>query len=898
MSYKAPNPITKIKISGEPDCVPNDANEISFSAGANITLNTNFDDSTITISSLSVPESISDLSDVIIADPANGEALVYDAATGKWVNSSASSVVAADDIEVGDSEVLITTTSGDTTLSSQDGNVSINALNNVVVNSSNNTSVIASGSVQVQSGSAAGVNISAASGTVGVSAADNISIQTSGINSQILLEATEGSILIDADTTLDLVSEGSANLRSENAGILIDTQGATGKIIIDSSQDDVDIKSGLDMLLDSSEKFDIEAHKNINVESQTGDIQLTSTEGKAHFYAKDDLDITSDDGKVIIDGYLGIQIDSEEGGMDVNVSESINMTTSNDIGMTSSDDFTVIVGGDASISSAGSIQLFSSLDDVRIIGKQEVNLSTLIGDINVEPNANFNVLAGGSATINTNDNILLDSDALITLDANSFININAGNRIKLEAAQDIVLDSETGIWDFKEGGVSQLQITTSPDSQDLTFASTNPYGQVYFGIDTPYPVGGVANTKGLMIALRPYDEDIPPDEIVDGYVGMVGVNFQSGGPGNLLDILAERNDQGFQVSTIKSDGSGESRPLLRFAKENDEYGRLLIYKEDSTSAVDIGSRPGMRHYFHANGTTKFAIGTKSPNTLLHIANDTNPYITMQNLAVEHGDGQCETQLRFADHEENTLAYIEGSHDGAADDHKGKLRFLVNDGTDTWRDGIIIGHAGDVKKIGQSTPMEGDVLTWDNHNQRAIWSDSLDDGYIEELQDVDFGIAGPADGDALVYDAATETWVNSPISGGGGGGGLSLTTSTTDTLAFGNAMWATLAGNSAGLTNGVQWTTTISIPNGATVIDVIVDIGTAFDNMGSYDTIVTWQPGSDLFAFSGFYDSFGYFSSYYGSKILGNVGTATANGSWTNNSGGAQFLKLNFHHLLK
>ena len=352
MSYKAPNPITKIKISGEPDCVPNDINEINFSAGANITLNTSFDGNTITISSLSVPDSINDLSDVIIAAPANGEALVYDSATEKWVNSSVSSVVAADDIEVGDSEVLITTTSGDTTLSSQDGNVSINALNNVVVNSSNNTSVIASGSVQVQSGSAAGVNISAASGTVGVSAADNISIETSGINSEILLKATEGSILIDADTTLDLVSEGSANLKSVNAGILIDTQGPTGKITIDSSEDDVDIKSGSDMLLDSSEKFDIEAHKNINVVSQTGDIQLTSTEGKAHFYAKDDLDITSDDGKVIIDGYLGIQIDSEEGGMDVNTSDSINMTTSDDIVMTSSDKFTVATGGDSSISSA------------------------------------------------------------------------------------------------------------------------------------------------------------------------------------------------------------------------------------------------------------------------------------------------------------------------------------------------------------------------------------------------------------------------------------------------------------------------------------------------------------------------------------------------------------------
>lgn len=894
MAYKAPNPISKIKISGQDDCIPSELNEINFASGANVSLSTDYNTNTITISSTAGSTNLSDLLDVIIVNPQNGEVLVYDAATNKWVNSQAQTVVAADDIIAGDSNVLITTTAGNTTIGAQQ---------NVVINASNNASMIATGSVQVQSGNADGINISSPSGAIDIDAADSISIQTSGINSQILLEATEGSIFIDADTTLNLVSEGSANLRSENSGILIDTKGETGKIIIHSMGDEVDIKSKLDMLLDSSEKLDIEAHKLINIESETGDIQLTSTQenigitaaknvnisagddvlmdwndgrtirfydngsqvkiksddsdiiigstnGKAYFYAKEDLYITSDDEKVIIDGYLGIQIDSEEGGMDVNVSESI--------------------------------QLFSSLDDVRIIGRQEVNLSTLIGDINVEPNANFNVAAGGSATISSDDNILLNSDALITLDANSFININAENTIKLDTDQDIVLDSGTGVWDFKRGGVSQLKITTSPDSNDLSFASTNPYGQVYFGIDTPHPVGGTANTKGLMISLQGYDEDIPPDGIVDGYVGKVGINFQSGGPGNLLDIMAERNDQGFQVSTIKSDGSGDPRPLLRFAKENNEYGRLLIYKEDSTAAVDIGARPGMRHYFHANGTTRFAIGTKVPKTLLHIANDSNPYITMQNTTEENGDGQCETQLRFADHDANTLAYIEGSHDGTLDDPKGRLRFLVNDGTNTWNDAIVIGHAGDVKKIGQSVPSEGDVLTWDNHNQRAIWSDSLDDGYIEELQDVDFGPAGPADGDALVYDAATETWVNSPISGGGGGGGLSLTSTASATLNSSTpGIWTSLVSAAPGFTNGILWDTGITIPDGATVIDVIAQIATPFDNMASYDTVITWEPGSNLFAFSGFYDSPGYFSSYYGSKILGNAGTATINGSWTN-----------------
>lgn len=674
MSYKAPNPISKIKISGEDDCIPSELNEINLSSGSNVSLSTDYATSTITISATGV-SSLGGLSDITILNPQNGETLVYDSGTEKWVNSSISTSIAADDILPGDDYVNITTTSGRIDLNSQ--------------------------------------------------------------NSSILIE----------------------------------------------SHIDIDLNSNERLFLQSNELM-----------------QLQSSGGSG----------------TIINAIAG---------------------------------------------------------DIDLSAFDKVELNTTTGAVDISPHTNFNVLAGGSATISTDDSILLDSDALITLNADSFININSGNTI--------TLDSEVGLWRFEESSISQFEISTSPDSNDISFAATNPYGQVYFGIDTPFPAIGKANTKGIMISLRGYDDDPAiPDGITDGYVGEVGINFQSGGPNNLLDIMASHNDKGFQVSkpnTVADGGTG-LRPLVRFAREGGEYGRLVFYGASSTGVTQIGSRPGMHHYFQAEqnptlGRSNFGIGLTNPNTLFHIK-ALNPYITIQNSTEENTDGGCEGQIRFSDHNLNTLAYIEGSHDGASDDHKGKLRFLVNDGTNTWRDGIVIGNAGDVKKIGQSAPSNGDVLTWDDPNTRAVWS------------------------------APT---------GGGGGGALALTRATA-TLNTASAVWADLVGlgtAGAGFSNGVTWDPSISIPDGAIVLEVGLTVSTAFDNIGSYDTIISWLPdttlipgspethswsaGENIFGFSGFYDSFGYFSAYYGSKVLGNSGTSTTSGTWENSSGSAVDLKLIFHH---
>lgn len=89
------------------------------------------------------------------------------------------------------------------------------------------------------------------------------------------------------------------------------------------------------------------------------------------------------------------------------------------------------------------------------------------------------------------------------------------------------------------------------------------------------------------------------------------------------------------------------------------------------------------------------------DTLLHIAGS-DPYLTLHNLTHEDTDGGRESRLNFKGEqsggEETTLARIEISHDGAADDQKGKVVISTNDGadTDTPTDHITVDAAGNTK----------------------------------------------------------------------------------------------------------------------------------------------------------------------------------------------------------
>jgi len=108
----------------------------------------------------------------------------------------------------------------------------------------------------------------------------------------------------------------------------------------------------------------------------------------------------------------------------------------------------------------------------------------------------------------------------------------------------------------------------------------------------------------------------------------------------------------------------------------------------------------------ATGYVGIGPGETAPETLLELTH-TTPYLTLHNSTEENADGGRESRLNFKGEqdgtEETTLARIEVSHDGAADDEKGKFVISVNDGddSDTPTDRFEIDAAG-VTHIGDGT----------------------------------------------------------------------------------------------------------------------------------------------------------------------------------------------------
>lgn len=119
--------------------------------------------------------------------------------------------------------------------------------------------------------------------------------------------------------------------------------------------------------------------------------------------------------------------------------------------------------------------------------------------------------------------------------------------------------------------------------------------------------------------------------------------------------------------------------------ERAEFGSTAIVFNDPGNSVDFrveGATNANLLMVDASADA-VGIGTATPGTLLEL-DGTAPYITLKNNTEEDTDGGRESKLIFEGEQSggeiSTLAEIQASHDGTADDTKGDLIFKTNNGT--------------------------------------------------------------------------------------------------------------------------------------------------------------------------------------------------------------------------
>ena len=185
---------------------------------------------------------------------------------------------------------------------------------------------------------------------------------------------------------------------------------------------------------------------------------------------------------------------------------------------------------------------------------------------------------------------------------------------------------------------------------------------------------------------------------------------------NVLKMRNATNDGWITIRELDGDyenialnNGTAAAPSLYFAEDADDNTGLFSGGADQlnittggTERAEFGATEvvfndgGANYDFRVEGDTNtnlvvvdasadsIGIGTNAPGTLIEIDNAA-PYVTFKNNTEEDTDGGRESRLIFEGEQSggeiSTLAQIEVSHDGTADDEKGKLIISTNDGSD-------------------------------------------------------------------------------------------------------------------------------------------------------------------------------------------------------------------------
>ena len=201
-----------------------------------------------------------------------------------------------------------------------------------------------------------------------------------------------------------------------------------------------------------------------------------------------------------------------------------------------------------------------------------------------------------------------------------------------------------------------------------------------------------------------------------------------------------------------------------------EIGSSEVVFNDPSNDVDFRVESnGQTHMLFVDaGNDRIGIGDSAPGTFVE-AHSTAPHITFRNTTEEDTDGGRETRLIFEGEQSggeiSTLVQIEASHDGTADDERGKLVISTNDGSDgasptealriDRRQSILIGQSS------TTTPGYG------NTTLGAAFENLGSDGtalFVSRSGNVAAGFSRAQDGNILDFSSAGSIEGNISISG--------------------------------------------------------------------------------------------------------------------------------------
>jgi hypothetical protein len=363
---------------------------------------------------------------------------------------------------------------------------------------------------------------------------------------------------------------------------------------------------------------------------------------------------------------------------------------------------TTILGGNLAmggndITAAGDIDADSLDVDALVVNTStDFNGVNLTNTGNVIPSASSKQL--GSGTFNW-VGIFLDGTIGIPA-VNHTLDFNIGTSF------DFLMGNSTDVvLNFDGSGVNRGKYTYESDN-DLSI----------FDHDMQLDAGLTVDTTTLVVEPITHRVGIgtasPEHELTIHTIAnaMSGANIDVSNLTVDLHNLGNDNGEGIGIGFGITDGpAAVGAAIVHERVGAASYGNLHFATKPSGGGADIPIRVTILH------DGNLGIGEIAPENLLEMTS-TEPYITLHNSTVEDGDGGRESRLNFKGHQttasaESTLARIEVSHDGAADDEKGKMVFSVNTGAlgDTPATALTIDSGADVAIINSLTVNTTDLV---------------------------------------------------------------------------------------------------------------------------------------------------------------------------------------------